>query len=126
MRPYEVMIILDPGMEEDAIRAEVDRSAELIRAGGGTTGRIDRWGRRRLAYELAKHREGYYVLKEATAEPSVMADLDRSLKLADRVLRHKVVRVPAQARRRRPQAASAAAPLASPADDSSASAGSES
>jgi small subunit ribosomal protein S6 len=94
MRPYEVVIIYDPGLEEDAIRAAVDRSTDLIRARGGTPGRVDRWGKRRLAYEIRHQREGYYVLLEANAEPGAMAELDRSLSLADDVLRHKVIRVP--------------------------------
>jgi small subunit ribosomal protein S6 len=94
MRPYEVMIILDPTLEDDAVRAEVDRSTELIRSKGGNPGRVERWGKRRLAYEIRRQREGNYVLLEAEAEPSVMADLDRSLQLADKVLRHKVVRRP--------------------------------
>ena len=94
MRPYEVMVIFDAGLEEDAIRDSVDRAVELIRARGGTPGRVDRWGRRRFAYELRHRWEGYYVLIDATAEPQVMADLDRMLFLADEVLRHKVIRLP--------------------------------
>ncbi len=94
MRPYEVMIIFDPTLEDDAIRAELDRSTDLIRSRGGNPGRVERWGRRRLAYEIRKQRDGYYVLLEADAEPAVMAELDRTLTLADPVLRHKVVRVP--------------------------------
>jgi len=93
MRPYEVMIILDPSLDDDVIRAEVDRAVELIRSRGGSTGRVDRWGRRRLAYEIAHKREGYYVLLEASAEPEVMSELDRTLHLADGVLRHKVIRI---------------------------------
>jgi small subunit ribosomal protein S6 len=94
MRPYEVVIIYEPTLEEDAVRSAVDRSTELIRSRGGNPGRVDRWGKRRLAYEIRHHREGYYVLVEATAEPEVMNELDRSLFLADEVLRHKVVRIP--------------------------------
>jgi small subunit ribosomal protein S6 len=94
MRPYEVVIIYHPTLEEDVIRAAVDRASELIRARGGTPGRVDRWGKRRLAYEIRHQREGYYVLLEATAEPAVMTELDRSLSLADDVLRHKVIRLP--------------------------------
>ena len=94
MRPYEVMIIFDSTLEEDAIRAELDRCAELIRSRGGNPGKVERWGRRRLAYEINKQRDGYYVLLEANAEPAVMDELDRTLTLADPVMRHKVVRVP--------------------------------
>jgi len=94
MRPYEVMIILNPTLEESSIRDQVDRSTELIRARGGTPGRVDQWGRRRLAYEIDHQREGYYILLEATAEPGALDALDRSLHLSDEVLRHKVIRLP--------------------------------
>jgi small subunit ribosomal protein S6 len=100
VRAYEVMMILDPGLEEDALRAEVDRAAELVRSRSGNPVRVDRWGRRRLAYEVGKHREGHYVLLEARSEPAVMDELDRVLRVADRVLRHKVVRVPERPSRR--------------------------
>ncbi len=111
MRPYEVMIIYEPGLEEEAVRAAVDRSTQLIRAQGGSPGRIDRWGKRRLAYEINHQREGYYVLVEAAAEPAVMAALDRSLLLADEVLRHKVIRLPDRVAGR-PSRAGAPAPFA--------------
>ena len=94
MRPYEVMIVLDAGLEEEGIRSVLDRSTELIRSRGGAPGTVDRWGRRRFAYELKHKWEGYYVVLRAEAEPSVMAELDRALFLADEVLRHKVIRLP--------------------------------
>jgi small subunit ribosomal protein S6 len=94
MRPYEVMIILDAGLEEDAIRSAIDRSTELIRSNGGTPGSVDKWGRRRFAYEMKHKWEGYYVVLRADAEPSAMVELDRFLHLADEVLRHKVIRLP--------------------------------
>jgi small subunit ribosomal protein S6 len=97
MRPYEVMIIFDPTLEDDVVRAEVDRSTELIRTKGGNPGRVERWGKRRLAYEIRRHREGSYVVLEAQAEPAVMADLSRALTLTDGVLRHKVVHLPEKA-----------------------------
>ena len=94
MRPYEVMVILEAGLEEDAIRATIDRSTKLITANGGTPGKVERWGKRRFAYEVQHRSEGYYVLIEATAEPAAMAELDRTLGLADEVVRHKVIRIP--------------------------------
>lgn len=94
VRPYEVMVIFDAGQEEGAITATVDRATELIRSRGGSAGKVDRWGRRRFAYELKHRTEGYYLIIEATAEPSVMAELDRTLFLADEVLRHKITRLP--------------------------------
>ncbi len=94
MRPYEVMVILDVRLDEDAIRATVDRATQLIKSRGATLGRVDHWGRRRFAYEIKHHNEGYYVLIETTADPPVMAELDRMLHLADEVIRYKVIRVP--------------------------------
>ena len=104
MRPYEVMVIFDVSLEEDAIRAVVERATDLITSGGGTVSRADHWGRRRLAYEIGHRAEGYYVLIEATIEPAAVKELDRMLSLADEVMRHKVIRIPeealVQARRR--------------------------
>ncbi len=94
MRPYEIVIILDASLDEEAIRGLIDRANEAIRARGGNPGRVDRWGKRRFAYELKHRSEGYYVLIEATAEPGALADVERMLSLADEVLRHKVVRLP--------------------------------
>ena len=94
MRPYELMIILDAGLEEEANRAVVDRVTELIRARGGSLGRVDRWGRRRFAYELKHRWEGYYVVIQASSDPATVAELDRILFLADEVIRHKVIRLP--------------------------------
>jgi small subunit ribosomal protein S6 len=88
------MVILDAALEEDAIRAQLDRAAEIIKSNGGTQNRVDRWGKRRFAYEVNHRWEGYYVLIEATAEPKAMAELDRALHLADEVVRHKVIRLP--------------------------------
>jgi len=97
MRPYEIMIIIDPTLDDEAVGGEVDRATELIKAKGGNPGRVERWGKRRLSYEIRKHREGNYVVVQAQSEPSVMSDLDRSLTLADGVLRHKIVHLPEKA-----------------------------
>lgn len=94
MRPYEVMVIVDAGLDDEAIRSSVERATKLITDKGGHVGKVDRWGRRRFAYEVRHRSEGYYALIEATAEPEVMSDLDRMLRLADEVIRHKVIRLP--------------------------------
>jgi len=94
LRPYEVMLIFDATLEEETIRAAIDRYIELLRSRGAEPGRVDRWGRRRFAYELRHRWEGYYVVLSATAEPSVMEELHRTLSLADELIRHKVVRIP--------------------------------
>ena len=103
MRPYEVMVILDASLDEEIIRATVDRATELIAAKGGTPGKVERWGKRRFAYEVHHKTEGYYVLIDATAEPSAMADLDRMLHLADEVIRHKIIRLPDKVAGRTPR-----------------------
>jgi small subunit ribosomal protein S6 len=109
VRPYETMIIFDPEVEEAAIQGSLDRALEVVRSNGGTTGTVDRWGRRTLAYEMNKKREGYYVVAEFTAEPKAAADLDRFLVLADEVMRHKIIRVPEKvAGRARPKASTQA------------------
>jgi len=109
MRPYEVMIIFDVTVDPQAIQAVVDRVVETIRSAGGNPGAIDRWGKRPFAYEVNHRREGYYVLVEFNAEPPFVSELDRMLKLADEVVRHKVVHVPEEVAGRR-QAAAAAEP----------------
>jgi small subunit ribosomal protein S6 len=110
MRPYESMIIFDPEAEESAVTAVLDRAVEAVKANGGIPGTLDRWGKRTLAYEIGKKREGYYVVLEYTAEPKASADLDRLLKLADEVIRYKVIRLPDKvAGRRRPDRAGPAA-----------------
>ncbi|HVW33919.1 MAG TPA: 30S ribosomal protein S6 [Acidimicrobiia bacterium] len=93
MRPYEVMLIFDASLEEETIRAALDRYAAFIRDRGGNPGRVDRWGKRRFAYELKHRWEGYYVLMEFTAGVALEEELHRMLSLADEVVRHKVVRI---------------------------------
>jgi small subunit ribosomal protein S6 len=100
MRPYEVMVIFDTGAEPPAIQAVVDRILESVRATGGTPGAVDRWGRRPFAYEVKHRREGYYVLVEFASEVQTVHELDRTLTLADEVLRHKVIRLPEKATKR--------------------------
>ncbi|HUQ62823.1 MAG TPA: 30S ribosomal protein S6 [Acidimicrobiales bacterium] len=94
MRPYEIMVIFDPALEEQVIQGRVDDSTKLIETRGGEPGRVERWGKRRLAYEINHQRDGYYVLIAANAEPDTMTELGRSLLLADDVLRYKVMRIP--------------------------------
>jgi small subunit ribosomal protein S6 len=93
-RPYEVMIIIDAALEEETIRANVERWIQLIESKGAERGQVDFWGKRRLAYELKRRTEGYYVVLQARSEPAAMDELHRVLSLADEVLRHKVLRIP--------------------------------
>jgi small subunit ribosomal protein S6 len=94
MRPYEVVVILEPSLEESQVQAILNKSTEQLQASGSTVNKVDKWGKRRFAYEIAKKTEGFYVLFDVSSEPEPMAVLDRQLRLADDVLRHKIVRLP--------------------------------
>ena len=114
MRPYEVMVILDASLEEDAVRALVDRWAQQLTTAGAKSVNVDTWGKRRLAYPVRHRNEGYYVVIEANAEPPAVSELDRQLSLADEVIRHKVMRLPERAAGRARPAASLAPPEGTP------------
>lgn len=101
MRPYEIVLIIDSTLDDDGINAVVKRATDLITAQGGTPGRIERWGRRRLAYPIEKKNDGYYVLIEASGVPANMAAIDHGLFLTDEIVRHKVILVPPVAAGRR-------------------------
>ena len=92
MRRYELMVILDPELEERTVAPSLDRFLNVVRQGGGTVENIDIWGRRRLAYEISKKSEGIYAVVDLTAEPDVVKELDRQLNLNESVLRTKVLR----------------------------------
>jgi small subunit ribosomal protein S6 len=93
-RPYEVMIIIDADLEEETIRAAVERWIQLIESRGAERGHVDYWGKRRLAYEIKHKAEGYYVVLQARSDPQAMGELHRVLSLADEVIRHMVLRIP--------------------------------
>lgn len=92
MRRYEVMLILDPSLEDKDAKAAVDRYLTTVSSRGGEVQNIDHWGKRRFAYEIRHLNEGYYTVVVLDAEPAVVAELSRVLGLADEVIRHKVVR----------------------------------
>jgi len=92
VRPYEVMYVLNPEMEEEATTALIDRISGVITGQGGTVDNVDKWGKRRLAYEVDGLREGYYVLTKFKGGPSVASELDRVLRITDEVARHVILR----------------------------------
>ena len=92
MRAYEVMVILDPSLEERTVEPSLDKYLNVIRKDGGSIESVDVWGRRRLAYEIKKQAEGIYAVVNLTAEPATVKELDRQLGLNDSVLRTKVLR----------------------------------
>jgi len=84
------MLILPAEADESIVAGALERISRIA-SEGGQVGKVDRWGRRRLAFEIARQNEGYYVVAEFTADPGVIAELERALHLADEVLRFKVV-----------------------------------
>jgi small subunit ribosomal protein S6 len=92
MRRYELMIILEPGLEERTVQPSLDQFLKVVKTGGGTVQKVDVWGRRRLAYEIDKKSEGIYAVIDLIAEPDTVRELDRQLNLNEGVLRTKVVR----------------------------------
>jgi small subunit ribosomal protein S6 len=88
------MLILPAEADEALVGTAVDRIAKVVSNDGGAVGNIDRWGRRRFAYEIAKQHDGYYVVVRFSAEPSAQTELDRALHLADEVIRHKILVLP--------------------------------
>jgi small subunit ribosomal protein S6 len=91
LRRYEAMLILPAEADESVVSAALDRITKIVSDGGGAVGNVDRWGRRRLAFEIDRNAEGYYVVAEFTADPDVIVELERTLRLADEVVRAKVV-----------------------------------
>ena len=92
MRHYEVMVILDPSLEERTVAPSLDKYLNVVRKDGGIVEKVDIWGRRRLAYEINKKAEGIYAVIDLTAEPATVKELDRQLGLNESVLRTKVIR----------------------------------
>ena len=88
------MLILPAEADEAAVGTAVERITKVITPDGGAVTKLDRWGRRRFAYEIAHQNEGYYVVVRFTAEPTVQTELERALKLADEVIRHKILLPP--------------------------------
>jgi len=85
------MLILPAEAEESVVSGALDRVTKVVGEAGGQLGNVDRWGRRRMAFEIDRQNEGFYVVAEFTAQPEVIVEIERSLHLADEVLRFKVV-----------------------------------
>jgi len=92
MRAYELMVILDPNLEERTVQPSLDTYLNVVRNDGGSVDNVDIWGRRRLAYEIDKNAEGIYAVVQLQAEPATVKELDRQLTLNESVLRTKVIR----------------------------------
>ncbi|MGC5627796.1 30S ribosomal protein S6 [Georgenia sp. Z1344] len=92
MRQYELMIILEPEVDERTVAPSLDKLLSVVTTGGGTVDTIDIWGKRRLAYEIDKRTEGIYAVVDMTTTPEVAKELDRQLGLNEAVLRTKLLR----------------------------------
>ena len=93
MRRYELMLILRPDVADDKAQAVIDRTTRQVSAGGGQIVKVAPWGRRRLAYQIDRYREGSYHIVLFEAPPEVIAEMERGLQITEEVLRHLVTRV---------------------------------
>lgn len=92
LRKYELLLILDPEIDERTVSPSLEKYLSVIQTDGGTVDEVDIWGRRRLAYEIKKRAEGIYAVVTFSAAPATAKELDRQLGLNESVLRTKVLR----------------------------------
>lgn len=92
MRKYEIMVIVNPDVDDRQVQALVEKPLDVITKAGGTVDNFEIWGRRRLAYDIQKKSEGIYVVINVTAEPADVKELDRQFTLNERIMRTKVIR----------------------------------
>lgn len=92
MRPYELMVIIDPEVEERTVEPSLQKFLNVITTDGGTIEKVDIWGRRRLTYDIKKKSEGIYAVVNFTAEPATAKELDRQLSLNETIMRTKIIR----------------------------------
>ncbi|GAA4053043.1 30S ribosomal protein S6 [Nonomuraea sp. NPDC050663] len=92
MRRYEVMVILDPSLDERTVAPSLDQFLTVVRTDGGTVEKVDVWGRRRLSYDINKKSEGIYAVIDLTATPATVKELDRQMNLNEAIMRTKVLR----------------------------------
>lgn len=89
---YESVIIFSPQLDEEALESAINRVQDVIKNGEGEVTKVDRWGKRRLAYEIKDFTEGFYLLVEMDAPSSAVQELDRVLRISDDVIRHLIIR----------------------------------
>jgi small subunit ribosomal protein S6 len=91
-RDYEVVVILDPEIGDDAIEASLERLSQGITSRGGEVTEVNHWGRRRLAYPIKRHMEGNYVVSQIKLDPAQVPQLESSLRISEEVIRHIIVK----------------------------------
>jgi small subunit ribosomal protein S6 len=92
VRPYEVLYIVHPDLTDEQITPITEKYQAVVEGQGGTVESVNRWEKRWLAYEVKDQREGIYVLMNFAGEPKVVAELDRTMKIGEDVMRHLIVR----------------------------------
>jgi small subunit ribosomal protein S6 len=92
VRDYELMVVLDPNLDETGIDALSTRIQSLVTQRGGTVDNVDTWGRKRLAYPIGRFRDGFYILHRLQLPPNAAVEIERALKLTESVIRHLLVR----------------------------------
>ena len=100
-RQYELVYVVSPETDEDGVAGLHTQIAEIVEKRGGRIDKTDNWGRRQLAYEIDRHREGTYVLELISGSGEIVSEIDRRLRVSDNVLRHLVVRVDEDLRKAR-------------------------
>jgi small subunit ribosomal protein S6 len=88
MRKYELVCLIQPDLDEAAFNGVLDRVKGWITESGGSVDKVDIWGKRRLAYEIRKQREGNYVLINLSLQPTAMAALEQNLRYTETLMRH--------------------------------------
>ena len=90
MRRYELMLLLRPDLEDDKLQAAVERVTRAIVNGGGSLSKVSPWGKRRLAYDIGRHREASYFLIHFDIEPAQVREIERGMLISEEILRHLV------------------------------------
>ena len=92
MREYELMVILDPSIDERTVAPQMEKYLEQVTANGGSVEKVDIWGKRRLAYDINKHSEGIYVVINMTTTPAVALEITRQMGISEAIMRTKLLR----------------------------------
>lgn len=93
MRGYETMFVVDPELGTEETESVVEKFKGIVTSKKGHILKLDKWGVTKLAYRIGKHTKGYYVLMEFTCDPSLITELERNLKIDDRILRYVTVKI---------------------------------
>ena len=93
MRDYELLLIINPDVAEEDMPATLDKVSEYVTASGGSVTDTNHWGKRKLAYPINHFRDGNYVLTQLKLEPETIAELEASLRISEKILRHLLVRL---------------------------------